>query len=408
MEVWIAGNATSNNDLIGACIPRIACDFERLASSQRFFQHVGVERFQLLLQSPWICDRNEATKFKALRTWFHASSLNYEHIEHEKNLLRLLELINLNKLPRGLIVETSIDGSNFNLSEDGRKTPIYVHAHKEDSRTGALETVPELSGGKKLCFPLVLRLGSCTVALDGCVYTLGGQSERDSGESTSIVERINPLNGEVTELQPMIEERDCHSAVARDHAILVFGGYNLQSDTILDSCEEFTPATNTWRQLPKMPTPRSSTGAAHIPGVGEIVVGGCIEIEDGRWMVVDNAEIYLTNSSPLGYASSWCEITPMLNKRSIPSAEFFNGKVYVAGYSDSVEMLSIFTEGPPQWTNLTNTSFSPCSMVSLEGSLLFGADDGRIYELLFKQDTEVSFVTCKPHERTSHYSSPFY
>nr|CDS31382.1 kelch 18 [Hymenolepis microstoma] len=297
MEVWLAGNATSNNDLIGACIPRIASDFERLASNQRFFQHVGVEQFQLLLQSS--------------------------------------------------------------------------------------------------------------------VYTLGGRS--DSDKSTSIVERINPLNGEVTELQPMIGERNYHSAVARDHAILVFGGYNQQSHTILDSCEEFTPATNTsskyridscliiqsgkvlvvvCTRMQVEATAPNANAKAHIPGVGEIVVGGCIEIEGGGWLVAENAEIYLTNSSPLGYAGSWCEIASMLNKRYGPSAEFLNGKIYVAGdlamSTSSVEMLSIFTEGPPQWTDLTETSFRPYSMITFEGSLLFGTDEGKIYELLFNQDDENS------------------
>nr|CDS34244.2 kelch protein 18 [Hymenolepis microstoma] len=184
----------------------------------------------------------------------------------------------------------------------------------------------------------------------GCsVYALGGIND-SYDKSSSIVERINLLNGEVAALKPMTVERCDHSAVVQNQAILVFGGYSLQRGQILDSCEEFTPATNTWKKLPQMPTPRYATAAAHIPGVGEIVVGGIAKTEDDS-SVVDNAEIYLTNSSPLGYAGSWCEIAPMLNKRSIPSAEFFNGKVYVTGglanSTSSVEMLSIFTGGPP-------------------------------------------------------------
>nr|CDS25620.2 actin binding protein IPP [Hymenolepis microstoma] len=410
MEVWLAGNATLNNDLIGVCIPRIACDFERLASSQRFFQHVGVEQFQLLLQSPWICDGNEATKFKALRTWFNDTSLTDEQVKREKNFHRLLELIKLNKLPKELVIETSMNESHFNLSENGRrtfldkvlkltgsagkrtKTLIFVHVRRGDASRGALRAVPEISGERNSSFPFIMRPWSCTVALDGWVYTLGGRN--DSNETISIVESINPLNGEVTELQPMIEERDGHSAVARDHAILVFGGYGIQGDNIMDSCEEFIPATNIWRKLPPMPTPRFRTGAAHIPGVGEIVVGGRTKTVDGEWVDVDNAEIYLTNSSPLGYAGSWCKIAPLLNSRAFPSAEFLNGKVYVAGdlknSTSFVEMLSIFTEGPPQWTKLTDNSFWPSSMISFEGSLLFGTFDGKIYELQFNQDDENS------------------
>nr|CDS34240.2 intracisternal A particle promoted polypeptide [Hymenolepis microstoma] len=392
MEVWSAGNVTSNNDLIDVCIPRIAGDFERLASSQRFFQYVGVEQLPLILKSPWICDGNEAIKFKALCTWLHASSLTLERSKREKDFHRLLELINLNKLPKEFVIETSVSGSDFNLSENARrtfldtfmnlkgsarkrtKTLIFVHGRKDDSSCGVLETIPKLSGRRNSSFPLIHRLHSCTVALDGSVYTLGGRNKFD--ESISRVERINPQNGEVTVLQSMIEERDGHSAVARDHAILVFGGYNKENDTILDSCEEFTPATNTWVELPQMPTPRYDTGAAHIPGVGEIIVGGWTETGDDA-PAVDNAEIFLTNSSPLG-------------SRANPSAEFFNGKVYVAGDSEdstsSLEMLSMFTEVSPQWTKVITISFDPDSMISFNGSLLFATNNGRIYELQFNKD----------------------
>nr|CUU98390.1 hypothetical transcript [Hymenolepis microstoma] len=279
---------------------------------------------------------------------------------------------------------TNVHLVNFNLSENARrtfmdtfiestsnarkrtKTLICVHVRGGDVSSGALRAVPEISGERNSPFPFIFRSWSCTVALDGSVYTLGGLDT--SWNIISIVERINPLNGEVTVLQPMIEERYCHSAVAQDHAILVFGGKKMQTGQILDSCEEFIPAANTWKKLPQMPTPRSSTGASHIPGVGEIVVGGRTKTQNGEWIDVDNAKIYLTNSSPLGYAGSWCKIAPMLNSRAFPSAEFLNGKVYVAGDGDhlasSVEILSeVF-----------------CFMTFY----------GKIYELKFNQDDENS------------------
>uniref|UniRef100_A0A158QJC7 BACK domain-containing protein n=1 Tax=Rodentolepis nana TaxID=102285 RepID=A0A158QJC7_RODNA len=364
INVWSAGSVTSNNDLIGACIPRIACDFERLAPSQSFLQHVGVEQLQLLLQSPWISDGNEVTKFKALCTWMNASSLNCECTKREKNFDRLLELINTKKLQRDFVIETLVNGSDFNLSENARtKMLVGVHGRMADSRCGVLDTFPKLNGS---------------------VYTLGGKKRL--GESISRVERINPQNGEVTVLQPMIEERSGHSAVARDHAILVFGGYNNRRGAILDSCEEFQPAFNTWVELSPMPTPRYGTGAAHIPGVGDIVVGGCGKIRT-LTQSVDKAEIFLTPSSPLGHAGSWCEIAPMLHSRAYPKAEFFNGNVYVAGDFEgstfSVEMLSLFSNGPPQWTEVINASFRPVSMISFNGSLLFACESNFNFFLNF-------------------------
>ncbi|VDO15917.1 unnamed protein product [Rodentolepis nana] len=120
-----------------------------------------------------------------------------------------------------------------------------------------------------------------------------------------------------------------------------------------------------------MPTPRYGTGAAHIPGVGDIVVGGLTRTTYNE-LIVSIGEIFLTASSPLGHAGSWCEITPMLHARFRPSAEFFNGKVYVTDDSISVEMLTLFPEGPSQWTEVINTAFKPRSITSFNGSLLFG------------------------------------
>ncbi|VDO06856.1 unnamed protein product [Rodentolepis nana] len=125
-----------------------------------------------------------------------------------------------------------------------------------------------------------------------------------------------------------------------------------------------------------MPTPRCATGATHIPGVGDIVVGGYVETE-GVMQHTDKAEILLTTASPLGHAGSWCEIAPMLRSSGFPAAEFFNGNVYVAGHllaSTSVEMLSLFSEGPPQWTKVINAPFSTVSIISFNGGLMFGGE----------------------------------
>ncbi|VDO14011.1 unnamed protein product [Rodentolepis nana] len=130
-------------------------------------------------------------------------------------------------------------------------------------------------------------------------------------------------------------------------------------------------SSNLWRKLPPMPTPRWGTGAAHIPSVGDIVVGGYASTG-----YCNKAEIFLTTSSPLGHAGSWCEIIPMLHSREYPTAEFFNGSVYVAGdrrnSPSSVEMLSLFTEGPPQWTEVIKPTFALHSSISFNGRLLFG------------------------------------
>ncbi|VDO00462.1 unnamed protein product [Rodentolepis nana] len=187
MDVWSAANVTSNTDLIAACTPRVACDFERLASNQPFLQHVGVDQLQTLLQSSWICDGKEILKFKAICTWLHACSLNDEHVKMEKHFRSLLKLIDMKKLPTEVVMKASVSGSDFNLSESARstfmdtfmnlnetkkessKSMICFHGRKDTPRSGVLEAISELSGGRNVSFPFEHRLGTCTVALDGWI-----------------------------------------------------------------------------------------------------------------------------------------------------------------------------------------------------------------------------------------------
>lgn len=102
-----------------------------------------------------------------------------------------------------------------------------------------------------------------------------------------------------------------------------------------------------------MSTAWCATGAAPIPGLGKIVVGRLTRVTKSA-PSVNYGEIFLTNSSLLGNAGSWCEITPMLNPREFQAAEFFNGKIIAEGdftiSTHSVEMLSVNTVRPVQWT----------------------------------------------------------
>nr|CDS25618.1 hypothetical protein HmN_000605600 [Hymenolepis microstoma] len=66
--------------------------------------------------------------------------------------------------------------------------------------------------------------------------------------------------------------------------------YNLGCNKLINWTTDFMKAR--WRKLLQMTTSRCATGAAHIPGVGEIVVGGSKKTEDGKWVDVDNAEIF--------------------------------------------------------------------------------------------------------------------
>ncbi|VDN98846.1 unnamed protein product [Rodentolepis nana] len=155
------------------------------------------------------------------------------------------------------------------------KRIICVYLRHYDSNSGVLVTVPELNRGRRFSIPLEFRTKSSTVALDGWIE----------------LEFLSPN----------------YSILLLEGSVYILG--------VINEC----------RKLPLMPTPRSDTGAAHIPGVGDLVVGGYVETgDDSRG--VHKAEIVLTTSSPLGYAGSGCEIAPFFIRGHIQKQNFSKEK----------------------------------------------------------------------------------
>ena len=94
-----------------------------------------------------------------------------------------------------------------------------------------------------------------------------------------------------------------------------------------------------------MPTERKSSAAVHIPGLGDLVVGGC---NNTRSLSI--AELLKSKRVGEGTVFYWTEINPMIRPKSAPIAEYFDKRVYVFGVSFDMEMLSILSGVPGQWT----------------------------------------------------------
>ncbi|MFB9705193.1 Kelch repeat-containing protein, partial [Rhodococcus aetherivorans] len=77
------------------------------------------------------------------------------------------------------------------------------------------------------------------------------------------------------------------------------GGRDLSADKNVATVERYDPATDTWTQLPDMPTPRGGLGVTHLDG-RIVAVGG----EEPTRVLADVEAFDLTTGT-------WSELPPM-------------------------------------------------------------------------------------------------
>ena len=126
-----------------------------------------------------------------------------------------------------------------------------------------------------------------------------------------------------------------------------------------------------WTRLPGMPTARWVCAAVDVPGVGVLVVGGAGR--PGEYL--KTAELLEAHEAGVG---RWRTIEPMIEKRWMPSAVYFDGAVFVgSAESRTVELLSLPSSHPGQWT-LVSTHPSPgrfvISMCVLNGQIILAGE----------------------------------
>lgn len=120
------------------------------------------------------------------------------------------------------------------------------------------------------------RGGVTAQAVNGLIYVMGGMS--DQGASLSVVEVYNPATNSWQTATPLTYVRDNPGSAVLDGKIYVFGGRNREANgnTIqgaMKTVEMFDPATNIWTEMTPMPTGRRAMSVGVIDGKAQVAGG---------------------------------------------------------------------------------------------------------------------------------------
>ncbi|RBP25695.1 N-acetylneuraminic acid mutarotase [Marinobacter pelagius] len=137
--------------------------------------------------------------------------------------------------------------------------------------TNSWQTAPSLT---------YVRDNSGSAVLDGKIYVFGGRHREATGNTVEgairTVEMFAPANNSWLEMTPMPTGRRAMSVGSINGKAQIAGGEFNENTTsgVFEQNEEYDPATNTWRSLTKVPTPKHGAAAATIDGALYIMGGG--------------------------------------------------------------------------------------------------------------------------------------
>ena len=138
---------------------------------------------------------------------------------------------------------------------------------------------------------------------------------------------INDSGGIWTTKANMPTARDYLTACSVNEKIYAIGGL-IYGDVIIDTVEEYNPATNTWATKASIPTARTGIASAVVDGK-IYVFGGMVCDLDGSAWASEKTEVYDPENN------TWQTRTDMPTALNNPSAIAVGGKIYVIGGKDA-------------------------------------------------------------------------
>jgi N-acetylneuraminic acid mutarotase len=160
------------------------------------------------------------------------------------------------------------------------------------------------------------RSQHASVALGGKIYVVGGVLD---GADPRELWAYDPRTGDwQTDLAPMPTEREHLTAVAADGLLIAIGGRKTHQ---IGAVEAYDPATNTWRSLPDLPTPRGGSAAG--------LIGDAIHVAGGENL---NAMSTYAEHEVLDLATmTWSKGPDLPTKRHGLASAVVDGRWYVIG-----------------------------------------------------------------------------
>ena len=202
---------------------------------------------------------------------------------------------------------------------------------------GSWEYDPATDAWKTLAAMPTKRTAGAAVAVGGKIYVIGGSTDVAAPDGRNLAaglvvgtnEVYDPATNRWETKKAMPTPRNHHAIGAINGKIYTIGG-RIGANNIgglvaanTDVVEEYDPATDTWRALNRMPTPRSGHGWA-VWQNRIYVVGG-----EGRDYHMEGVYRDVEVFDPA--ANEWDKLPPLPTARHGVNVAAFNNRLYVVG-----------------------------------------------------------------------------
>lgn len=176
-------------------------------------------------------------------------------------------------------------------------------------------------------------------------------------------------------------------ATAYNGKIYVFGGFtqpgNEEAWLPMSNSYEYSPDTDSWKELAPMPTPRGAGGAVEIGGK-IFVVGGANMPPNATVKAISFAQPHVTIGTLEEYdpaTNTWRARTPMPTARNHFVAGAVNGKLYVAGGRTGAALItrSSNTDITEEYDPSTDRWALRAPMITSRSGTAGGVYQGKLY-----------------------------
>lgn len=182
------------------------------------------------------------------------------------------------------------------------------------------------------------RSGLGVAVVNGKIYAIGGASEGDY----NVNEMYDPATNTWTTKQSMPTPRFSLATAAYGNKIYCIGGANTENSgpVPIGSNEAYDPATDTWREMKSMPTPRYQMQANVVEGK-IYLIGGSSGAPTFQWFSVN--EVYDPASD------TWTTKKPMPTAVWGYASVVIDSKIYIMGGSGNGTLLQVYDSKTDTW-----------------------------------------------------------